>query len=67
MSASRTPPAVTKKALLSPAALTAWGLARYRLRHNARYSDWTDKRRLEYCLGKAFDAALSEQDTVKKP
>lgn len=48
---------VTKAALLSDAARKAFSLAEYRLRHNARYSEWPHDRRWAYCMEKAFEAA----------
>lgn len=52
---------VTLKSLTSKAALHAYDLARYRLRHNARYHGWSDDKRTTYCLKKAFEAAAKEQ------
>jgi hypothetical protein len=52
----------TKKDLTSHKALRAFQIAEYRLRHNARYSDWDDNKRLAYCMSKAFEAVAKPKD-----
>lgn len=49
---------VTLQDLLSPAAIHAFNLADYRLRHNARYFAWDDNKRLAYRLEKTFAEAV---------
>jgi hypothetical protein len=47
---------ITKKQLLSDVTLQAWQAAEYRLRHNDRYCNWNEEKRLKYCLTKVFEA-----------
>lgn len=57
-------PTVTKAALLSDAANKAFESAAYRLRKNRRYADWSLRRRWDYCIAKAFDAAVQVQESI---
>lgn len=53
---------ITRQDLLSEAAVRAFDLADYRLRHNARYFGWSEERRTKYRLAAAFDAIIAKRE-----
>lgn len=54
-------PKILKNELLSPSAMKAFKLAEYKIRHNARYSSWSEDKCLQHKLLKAFDAAIKDR------